>query len=99
MAKKKTTVKGRRASNLRTRAAKSPARAVKSSTTRRATPARRTKSERNEQESGARPEQERRVPMEHFRGERNRGNGAHEAGSLDEETLDRGAPFNKTYGR
>jgi hypothetical protein len=38
------------------------------------------------------------VPIEHYRGERNRPQ-VLETGSLDEETLDRGAPFNKTYGR
>ena len=37
--------------------------------------------------------------MEHFRGERTRGERTGEAGSLDEETLDRGAPYNRTYGR
>jgi hypothetical protein len=37
--------------------------------------------------------------MEHFRGERNRGERTGDAGSLDEETLDRDAPYNHTYGR
>ena len=37
--------------------------------------------------------------MEHFRGERNRGERTGDPGSLDEETLDRGAPYNRTYGR
>jgi hypothetical protein len=39
------------------------------------------------------------APIEHFRGERNRGQHTGEAGSLDEETLDRAAPYNRTYGR
>jgi hypothetical protein len=36
---------------------------------------------------------------EHFRGERNRGRRASEPGSLEQETLDRRAPYNKTYGQ
>jgi hypothetical protein len=39
------------------------------------------------------------APIEHFRGERNRGQHTGDAGSLDEETLDRAAPYNRTYGR
>jgi hypothetical protein len=42
---------------------------------------------------------DRGAPMEHFRGERNRGERTGDAGSLDEETLDRDAPYNRTYGR
>lgn len=41
---------------------------------------------------------DRGVLMEHFRGERSRERTG-EAGSLDEETLDRDAPYNRTYGR
>jgi hypothetical protein len=39
------------------------------------------------------------APIEHFRGERNRGQHVGDVGSLDEETLDRDAPYNRTYGR
>jgi hypothetical protein len=39
------------------------------------------------------------APIEHFRGERNRGEQTGDMGSLDEETLDRDAPYNRTYGR
>jgi hypothetical protein len=37
--------------------------------------------------------------IEHYRGEPHRGQRADEPGSLEEETLDRDAPYNKTYGR
>jgi hypothetical protein len=37
--------------------------------------------------------------IEHFRGERNRGQHTGDVGSLEEETLDRDAPYNRTYGR
>ena len=42
---------------------------------------------------------DRGAPIEHFRGERNRGQHTGDAGSLEEETLDRDAPYNRTYGR
>jgi hypothetical protein len=42
---------------------------------------------------------DRGAPIEHFRGERNRGQQTGDAGSLDEETLDRDAPYNRTYGQ
>jgi hypothetical protein len=38
------------------------------------------------------------APIEHYHGERNRGKLIDEPGSLDEETLDRDAPYNRTYG-
>jgi hypothetical protein len=39
------------------------------------------------------------APIEHFRGERNRGQHTGDAGSLEDETLDRNAPYNRTYGQ
>jgi hypothetical protein len=42
---------------------------------------------------------ERRAPIEHYRGERTRAGQTGPQGSLEEETLDREAPYNKTYGR
>jgi hypothetical protein len=42
---------------------------------------------------------DRGAPIEHFRGERNRGQQTGDVGSLDEETLDRDAPYNRTYGQ
>ena len=39
------------------------------------------------------------APIEHYHGEPNRGKRTGEPGSLEEETLDRDAPYNKTYGR
>lgn len=42
---------------------------------------------------------DRGAPIEHFRGERNRGQHTGDVGSLNEETLDRDAPYNRTYGR
>ena len=39
------------------------------------------------------------APIEHHHGEPNRGKKTGDPGSLDEETLDRDAPYNKTYGR
>jgi hypothetical protein len=44
-------------------------------------------------------ESERGALIEHFRGERTRGEHTGDTGSLDEETLDRSAPYNRTYGR
>jgi hypothetical protein len=44
-------------------------------------------------------EPERRLPREHYRGERSPGIPVAEPGSLEEETLDRDAPYNRTYGR
>ena len=38
------------------------------------------------------------APIEHYHGEPNRGKLTGDAGSLDEETLDRDAPYNWTYG-
>jgi hypothetical protein len=38
------------------------------------------------------------APIEHYHGEPNRGKLTGDAGSLDEETLDRDAPYNRTYG-
>jgi hypothetical protein len=37
--------------------------------------------------------------IEHYRGEPHRSERTGEPGSLEEETLDRDAPYNKTYGR
>jgi len=48
------------------------------------------------------PEREaadRGAPIEHYHGEPNRGKKTGSPGSLEEETLDRDAPYNKTYGR
>jgi hypothetical protein len=42
---------------------------------------------------------DRGAPIEHFHGEPNRANQIDQPGSLDQETLDRDAPYNKTYGR
>jgi hypothetical protein len=42
---------------------------------------------------------DRGAPIEHYHGEPNRGKKTGDPGSLDEETLDRDAPYNKTYGR
>jgi hypothetical protein len=98
MAKKKTTVRGKRGANPRTGAAKTRGRAAKPRATEHARPSRRPRRERGERETSERGEEEHRVPIEHYRGERNRPQ-ILEAGSLDEETLDRDAPFNKTYGR
>jgi hypothetical protein len=98
MAKKKTGTKRKRVSNPQTRAAKSRSRTAKPRGTEHATPARRPRRERAERGVPSREEEEHRVPIEHYRGERNRPQ-VLEPGSLDEETLDRGAPFNKTYGR
>ncbi len=38
------------------------------------------------------------APIEHFRGERARDRKTGDSGDIEEETLDRDAPFNKTYG-
>lgn len=38
------------------------------------------------------------APIEHYHGEPNQGKLTGDAGSLDEETLDRDAPYNRTYG-
>lgn len=42
---------------------------------------------------------DRGAPIEHYHGEPNRGKKTGDPGSLEEETLDRDAPYNKTYGR
>ena len=42
---------------------------------------------------------DRGAPIEHYHGEPNRGKKTGDPGSLDQETLDRDAPYNKTYGR
>lgn len=39
------------------------------------------------------------APIEHYRGEPDRGERTGGQGSLEEETLDPQAPYNKTYGR
>jgi hypothetical protein len=39
------------------------------------------------------------APIERYRGEPNRQERTGAPGSLENETLDRSAPFNKTYGR
>jgi hypothetical protein len=65
------------------------------------------KSKRSEQGQSniASSEMEREDPsdqgalIEHFRGERTRGEHTGEPGSLEDETLDRDAPYNRTYGR
>jgi hypothetical protein len=41
---------------------------------------------------------DRGAPIEHYHGEPNRGKKTGDPGSLEEETLDRDAPYNKTYG-
>jgi hypothetical protein len=42
---------------------------------------------------------DRGAPIEHYHGGPNRGKKTGDPGSLEEETLDRDAPYNKTYGR
>ncbi len=98
MAKKKTTTKGKRTLSPRSRAAKTRTRAAKPTATEHATPVQRTERTRAKREIGEPEAEERRVRIEHYRGERNRPQ-VLDAGSLDQETLDRDAPFNKTYGR
>jgi len=39
------------------------------------------------------------APIEHYRGERSTGKQTGGPGSLEEETLDREAPYNGTYGQ
>jgi hypothetical protein len=58
-----------------------------------------TRSQEKQSASESREDTPRGAPVEHFRGERNRGLETVEGGSLDEETLDRDAPYNRTYGR
>jgi hypothetical protein len=42
---------------------------------------------------------ERGAPVEHYHVEPNRGERTGSPGSVEEETLDRSAPYNKTYGK
>jgi hypothetical protein len=88
MAKKTTTAKAKRSS--------------KTHTEKRA-----TKSKRSEQgqsnvansEIEREHQSDQEALIEHYRGERTRGKHTGEAGSLEDETLDRDAPYNRTYGR
>lgn len=46
------------------------------------------------------PRSDEGAPLEHYRGERTLTNEyTGDVGSLEEETLDRDAPYNRTYGR
>jgi hypothetical protein len=83
MAKKMTTKKKTTAKVKRTTKSKSAE--TSKSATRREVP------QREDERTGA--------PIEHYRGEPNRGKKTGDPGSLEEETLDRSAPYNKTYGR
>jgi hypothetical protein len=44
-------------------------------------------------------ESERGAPVEHYHVEPTRGETTGSAGSVEQETLDRDAPYNRTYGR
>lgn len=46
-----------------------------------------------------REDPDRGAPIEHYRGEPDRGLRTGNPGSLEEETLDADAPYNRTYGR
>ena len=82
---KTATVKGRRVSAPKSASREPQARAVRQAPTDRPDV---------DEEYGGRG-----APIEHYHGEPNRGKRTGEPGSLEEETLDRDAPYNKTYGR
>ena len=88
MAKKNTTAQGKRTSK--------PQRAASATKSKRA-------AEEHRQVDNSDLERDRQAgsgaPIEHFRGERTTGKHTGDAGSVDEETLDRDAPYNQTYGR
>jgi hypothetical protein len=94
MAKKKTTAKKTTAKAGRS----SKPRAAQSKTHARR-PSRAKQSIEHERPNVERPEEsEGGAPIEHYRGERTRGTHTGDPGSLNDETLDRDAPYNKTYG-
>ncbi len=111
MAKKRTTAKPKQAAkaqSTRTQATKTRATTGGKQAKRPAARRRDDEMERRDETVGQRKENagrrqaevgEARAPIEHYRGERNRGAGIGPQGSLEEETLDRDAPYNKTYGR
>ncbi len=105
MAKKKSTTKAKgtakpRAAKRTSRAAPRQTQGKQGRTQPQADMKRRT--EDNQRAPGepykAEPYEDEHQRGEHFRGERNRGRQADVPGSLEQETLDPRAPYNKTYG-
>jgi len=95
MAKKKTTGKAKGTSRLKRAATRRRAKRSESEAPDESeVPRDQTGEPREESE-----EREKRVPIEHYCGERYSGRPSGEPGSLEDETLDRNAPYNKTYGR
>jgi hypothetical protein len=105
MAKKRTTAKPKQAAKTRSTKTRSTTRAKQAK--RPAAKRRDDEMEHRDDTVGRRQETagrrqpevgERRAPIEHYRGERSRVGQSGPQGSLEEETLDRDAPYNKTYG-
>ncbi len=105
MTKKRTTAKPKQAAKTRTtsraKSAKRPTAKHSAAKRQQGEMERRDEAAGRRKETGGRREgeiSERRAPIEHYRGERSRGQQTGPLGSLEEETLDRDAPYNKTYG-
>jgi hypothetical protein len=95
----KSTTRKSTTGKARTSTSKPRAKSRQTTKTRSAQEPKQAKPVRVTRGESAPPESERRLPREHYRGERGPGIPAVEPGSLEEETLDRDAPYNRTYGR
>lgn len=101
MAKRKPTTKAKRtakprASKRMSQAPPRPTQRERGRTQSQADMKRRTD---DDQRAPGEPYEDEHLRGEHFRGERNRGRPVDEPGSLEQETLDPRAPYNKTYGQ